>query len=165
MFNVSLKEISGLLVGEMVYKYVHIESLCGFLFLQQNEVFFYGFSLGVYCWRSSPCSWCWFVTLRLVVLGFGKDSHWWRTWFCFMKKGSENTALFAHNSVWLLLLQRGGWRRLCQVFSLKCFHWALFWGFEDLRVSGLFQEEMKILWLVSFSICTHNIYSCWYLKH
>ena len=41
MFNVSLKEISDLVVGVMVYKYVQTGSLCDFLFLKR--IFFCDF--------------------------------------------------------------------------------------------------------------------------
>ena len=39
MFNVSLEEISDMVVGVMVCKYVQTGSLCDFLFLHRNESF------------------------------------------------------------------------------------------------------------------------------
>lgn len=70
----------------------------------------------------------------LVVLGLEKDSHWWKTWFYFVKEGSGNTAVCACNSLWFLSLQGGGWRRLCHVFSLSVSP-ALWFG--DLRTKSV----------------------------
>ena len=74
MFNVSLEEISDLVVGVMVCKYVQTGSLCDFLFLHRNESFSMIFSQCVLLKINKE--YIQFMTLMSVVLQLEKNSPW-----------------------------------------------------------------------------------------
>ena len=104
------------------------------------------------------------MTLMSVVLGLEKISPWWRTWLYFIKEGSGITAVCPCNGVWILLLQGGEWRCLCQVFSL-CFSWALVRGFENKECPVFLRESKKLSGLFHFLpvqvASTHAISEKW----